>query len=94
MEKKLSDFDFSALRENQQEIIDCIGLESYYKLSEWFGGSTIYVARANAIVSTQQRNEMIIEDFKNGATYRELAAKYNLSETWIRNIVAGRVKML
>ena len=34
---------------------------------------------------------MIIDEFNNGATYRELAIKYGLTAVWVRNIVDGKI---
>lgn len=89
MEKGLSNIDINKLQGNQQDIVECIGIESYYKLAERFGGGNIYIARVDAI-DKQQRNAMIISEYKKGVTYRELAIKYRLSEVWIRNIVDGK----
>lgn len=90
MERSLLNFDISKLQESQQDIIECIGIESYYKLAKRFGGGTLYIARVDKI-DKKQRNKMIINEYKNGATYRELAVKYNLTAIWIRNIVDGKV---
>ena len=37
------------------------------------------------------RDEMIKEEF-DGGNYRELALKFGLTETWIRNIVLDKTK--
>ncbi len=89
MEIELSKIDTSKLSEDQKDIVNCIGIESYYKLSQYYGGSQIYVARPNAI-DKKIRNEMIIDEFDRGASYKELALKYGLSTVWIRNIVDGK----
>jgi len=89
MDSNLSDFDVSHLSEDQKNIAECIGLESYYKLTQHYGGSSIYVARPNTI-DKQKRNRMIINDFNKGASYKELALKYGLTTIWVRNIVNGK----
>lgn len=85
---ELSKFDTNKLSEDQKDIAECIGIESYYKLTRYYGGSSIYIARPDSI-DNQKRNEMIINEFNNGASYKELALKYGLSTVWIRNIVNG-----
>lgn len=88
--KALLNFDTSKLSEDQRDIVECIGIESYNKLARQYGGSSVYIARAD-VIDKQHRNKMIIDDFNNGATYRELAIKYGLTTVWIRNIVDGKV---
>lgn len=90
MESKLSNFDANKLSEDQKNIIECIGIESYYKLTQYYGGSSIYIARPNAI-DRQKRDKMIIDEFNKGASYKELASKYRLSTVWVRKIVNGEI---
>lgn len=86
MHNELAELDVSKLSRDQQDIIGCIGIESYYKLTKNYGGSTIYIAKSCAI-DVQKRNKKIISEFRKGASYKELAVKYGLSTIWIRNIV-------
>lgn len=90
MGSELTNFDVSKLSEDQQDIIECIGIESYYKLTQYYGGSSIYIARPDAI-DKQKRNKMIIDEFNKGASYKELALKYGLSTVWVRNIADGKI---
>lgn len=91
MNDKLTNFDVSQLSEDQKNIAECIGIESYYKLTQSYGGSSIYVARPNTI-DKQRRNLMIINEFNKGASYKELALKYGLTTIWVRNIVNGKAR--
>ncbi|MFV0342754.1 MAG: Mor transcription activator family protein [Anaerocolumna sp.] len=77
------------LSEDQRELANCIGVEGYYKLTKRYGGSSIYIARPDAI-DRQSRNDKIIQEYEQGATYKQLASKYRLSTVWIRNIVDGK----
>lgn len=90
MSNKKTDFNISDLSEDQQDIIECIGIENYYKLSERFGGGAIYIQKPHAL-NRKKRNEMIINEYNEGNSYRNIAAKYNLTEVWVRNIIAGKV---
>ena len=90
MSSELSNFDVSKLSEDQKDIVECIGVESYYKLMQYYGGSSIYIPRPS-VVDKQMRNKMIVEEFNKGASYKELALKYGLTTIWIRNIVDGKV---
>lgn len=89
MDKKMSNFDVSKLSDDQRDIAECIGIDSYYKLTQYYGGSSIYIARPD-VIDKQKRNEMIIAEFNQGASYKKLALKYGLTTVWIRNIVNGK----
>lgn len=80
--------ELTELSEEQRQIAEAIGMESYIKLSESFGGTNIYVAKANEIVLRKERDERIRKEF-NGYNHTELALKYGLTEKWIRNIVSA-----
>lgn len=69
----------------QRELAEVIGLEAYKKLVERYGGSHIYINKADTI-TRNKRNSEIKEKF-DGSNYRELAREYNLSEVTIRTIV-------
>ena len=83
------------LREEQRQIAEVIGVEAYLKLTRIFGGTTIYIAKAEEIVKRADRDRRIREEF-DGSNYAQLALKYGLTEVWIRNIVydkAAEIKM-
>lgn len=73
------------LKEEQKEVAEIIGIENYIKLVKYFGGSSIYIHKADTI-SRVIRDEQIKEEF-NGRNYKELALKYNLSVNQIREIL-------
>jgi len=77
------------LSEDQRELANCIGIENYYKLIKEYGGSMIYIAKPG-VIERQRRNDMIIQEYEQGAAYRQLANKYHLSSVQIRNIVKSR----
>lgn len=74
------------LREEQKQIAETIGVDAYLQLSKVFGGTTIYIAKADEIVKRNERDQRIREEF-DGSNYSQLAVKYGLTEVWIRNIV-------
>lgn len=67
------------------EIIDEIGFEGIYLLSEKFGGSTVYVPKFRKIFKEQIDNA--IRNEFDGNNYVKLALKYKLCERSIRNII-------
>lgn len=78
------------LNENQRELAECIGLESYKKLVADYAGSCVYVCKPDTITSNV-RNMQIMKEF-NGGNYLELAKKYNLTEASVRRIISSVIK--
>jgi Mor family transcriptional regulator len=68
------------------EMARIIGIERLLALCEVFGGTTIYIPKKERILQ-HARNEAIRHEFEC-QNYRQLAAKYGLSERRIRQIVA------
>lgn len=79
------------LRDEQRQIAETIGVEAYIKLSKVFGGTTVYIAKAEEILRRRSRDEQIREEF-DGSNYAQLAVKYGLTEVWIRNIVYDKAE--
>ncbi len=74
------------LPENQREIAEVIGLESYLKLSKYFGGGeNLYVSKYSNIIVLARNRE--IKERYNGYNIRQLAREYMLSERQIRIII-------
>ena len=76
------------LSEEQQQIADVIGLESYKKLVSVFAGISVYIPKLDSI-AISARNRRIRKEF-NGFNYSQLAQKYKISERHIRRIVDER----
>lgn len=76
------------LPEDCRQIAEVIGLEALVRLVKAYGGETLYLPKADRL-AIGARNREIRKNF-NGRNYRELARRYNLTETWIREIVAER----
>ena len=88
MADHLDKIDIEDLPEDCREIADIIGLDGLLALSEKLGGGErVYIPLPDRLAICA-RNRAIRDAF-NGVNYRELALKYNLTERWIRAIVAG-----
>jgi len=68
-----------------QEVARAIGVEHALKLSEYVGGMRLYFPQIDGLLRNA-RDKRICAEF-NGCNHRELARKYALTETWIREIV-------
>ena len=74
------------LPEDCRDIAEIIGLDNLIALVKARGGETLYLPKPERL-AIGARNRMICKQF-DGRNYRELARKYDLTETWIREIVA------
>jgi Mor family transcriptional regulator len=87
MTHAIDHIDIDDLREDCRQIADIIGLDALIALAERFGGDRVYIPRPGRL-GKPARNREIREAF-NGVNIRELSAKYNLTERWIRVILSG-----
>ena len=78
------------LDEEQRVLAELIGLEAFKSLVRAFNSTSIYIPKIESLEKTV-RDELIKEEF-DGSNYKELALKYGLTETWIRNIVLDKAK--
>jgi Mor family transcriptional regulator len=65
-------------------LTELIGADAAQQVAESFAGTSLYIPKG---VVTAERHKLIRKEFRDGATYRELGAKYGYSETHIRNII-------
>lgn len=73
------------LPESYQAVAEIIGVANTLKLANHLGGSGFYFRQIGGLYR-RKRDEMIRAEF-TGLNHRELARKYNLTESWIREIV-------
>lgn len=92
MEKFLKSIQLSDLDDEQREMAELIGLDSYKMLVENYGGTRPYIPKPEG-VGKAHRNDSIREQF-NGYNFRELAMQFNLTEVTIRYIVADLVRTI
>lgn len=68
-----------------QTLAKTIGIEAFLKLAMAAGGTVLYVPKLDGLLQPA-RDRKIIKEF-DGYNYKELAIKYNLSETWVRQVI-------
>lgn len=88
----LDEVGLGDLDEEQKKIAALIGMDEFRSLVRAFNGTSIYIPKIESMEKTV-RDRRIKAEF-DGGNYRELALKYGLTETWIRNIVVEKVKEL
>ena len=90
------------LDEDQRKMVELVGLDGFKSLVRAFGGTTIYIPKAESL-ERAARDQKIREEFDaihvhqteiSRGNYRELAAKYGLTERWVRFILFGKLDNL
>ncbi len=69
------------------DILTLIGADGAWKLVGEYGGSQIYIPKV-AIIFRPIRDNLLREEFDEGANYQDLARKYDLSVSHVRSILA------
>ncbi len=74
------------LRDQDKELAELVGIEAFKRLVENYGGgSRLYIPKLDMVV-IPLRNTFILREY-NGYNALELAAKYNLTERHIHELV-------
>lgn len=77
-----------SLPECYQDIAEIIGVEATLSLSEYLGGTRFYFRKLDGLLM-DKRDERIRKEF-TGNNHLELARRYNLTESRIRDILRGK----
>lgn len=85
----LESLTLSDLQENHREIAEVVGIEGMLKLCKAFGGSGIYIPQQKELVKNKVYSNIYKE--YNGSNIKSLAAKYDVSEATVYNIVRNRI---
>lgn len=88
-EKLLEELKPENLQELHREIANVVGVEGIIRLSDYFGGTTIYIPKKRELVKN-----LVIEKIQaeyRGTNIRELAQKYNVSESFVYSALRGRL---
>lgn len=82
---EISENDIAYLNEECRQLIELVGLDAFKKLVREHNGRSIYIPQRRSI-ELSLRNKKIIQEF-DGGNYKELARKYDVTETWMRKII-------
>lgn len=69
------------------DVLSLVGADGAWKLVGEYGGSQIYIPKV-AKIFRPIRDNLLREEFDEGASYQNLARKYDLSVSHVRNILA------
>lgn len=73
------------LPEPYRTISENIGVLNTFKLAQLYQGTGVYLPKIENSLR-KIRDDKIRKEF-NGGNYKELAHKYNLTESWVREII-------
>ncbi|MCG8643324.1 MAG: hypothetical protein MI862_26595 [Desulfobacterales bacterium] len=80
----ITDFDRD---ETLSLLVEILGLETFKRLVEVFGGDSVYIPKAESVIRIGRDRRIWIEYKTEGYSYRALAARYNLTTRHIRGII-------
>ncbi len=83
--RELNEITIEDLPEEFKDIAETIGMEALIDLLKLRGGESVYFCKIET-VGRNARNRRIHEEF-NGTNYRQLAKKYKLTVSMIRQIL-------
>lgn len=79
--------DASDVPETYQYVVSLIGLDNFLKLCRYAMGDELYFPMQNTILKNT-RKRLILQEY-TGYNLQELAVKYNLTKSRIKNIIKG-----
>lgn len=74
------------LSSDLNDLQEILGDELFYKVCKHFEGTSIYFSKN---ITRDIQKQLIVKEFDEGASYKELARKYNYSEVWIRDLCSN-----
>lgn len=88
MKEIAAEMTVESLPECYQDIAEIIGVVATLQLSEYIGGTRFYFRKLDGLLM-DKRDERIRKEF-TGFNQQELARRYGLTETRIRDILARK----
>jgi Mor family transcriptional regulator len=75
--------------ETFEQLADIVGEEAARQVAASFAGENLYIPKG---IVTAEQHKAILQEFRDGATYRELGIKYGYTANYIRKIVHRKHK--
>lgn len=76
----------SHLNEDQQEIVDIIGIDNYRELIDTFGGTPIWIPKARSVVPTPEIVDYIKNRMQNGDLAEQIARDLEMPVSEVRRL--------
>lgn len=74
--------------EEYADLVACLGMEGFLRLSQLCGGETLYIPKRESLLRAARDRE--IRARFDGGNHRGLARQFRLSERQVRKILAKR----
>lgn len=85
--KIVTEILYEDLPESFRELAELIGMDAVLRISAQFGGEKLHIYQI-ASLARAARDRAIIAEYKSGSGYMELARKYSVTTTRIRQIIS------
>lgn len=85
----ISELTLGDLQEQHRRLAEVIGLEALIKLSDYYGGTQLYIPQIFELVKELLFTKIDLEF--TGDNVQQLAIKYKVSESTVRRIVKDRI---
>lgn len=88
MEK--DDIRLEDLQEQHQQYAQVIGVDNMIALAQEYGGTQIYIPKVDELIKNR-KYRAISKGYEEGMTIKELAAKYQVSESTVYRLVREQI---
>ena len=82
----LKEIQLEDLSEGVKDLVYVLGIDIFLEVINHCGGGYIYLPSKSSIIRNT-RNRLIRKDFIKGLSHIQIANKYNISDTQVRNIL-------
>jgi Mor family transcriptional regulator len=82
----LKEIQLEDLSEGVKDLVYVLGMDIFLEVINHCGGGYIYLPSKSSI-KRNTRNRLIRKDFIKGLSHIQIANKYNISDTQVRNIL-------
>lgn len=82
----LKEIQLEDLSEGVKDLVYVLGMDIFLEIINHCGGGYIYLPSKSSIIRNT-RNRLIRKDFIKGLSHIQIANKYNISDTQVRNIL-------
>lgn len=76
----------SHLNEDQQEVVDIIGIDNYRDLIDTFGGTPIWIPKARSLVPSPEITDYIKTRIQNGDLSEQIARDLEMPVSEVRRL--------
>ena len=82
----LKEIQLEDLSDGVKDLVYVLGMDIFLEVINHCGGGYIYLPSKSSIIRNT-RNRLIRKDFLKGLSHIQIANKYNISDTQVRNIL-------